>query len=52
MKQAIFTLKVKNLDDLTQEVTSKDLQPEYGAIGPDAIRPVKYFSRICMRIIF
>jgi hypothetical protein len=26
-------------------VTSQDLQPEYGAIGQDAIRPVKFYSR-------
>ena len=28
------------------EVTSCDLEPEYGALGADAIKPVKFFSAI------
>ena len=44
--QAIFTLKMRNLNDEPLDVTSKDLQAEYGQVGQDAILPVKYKSRI------
>jgi DNA-directed RNA polymerase II subunit RPB3 len=44
--KAVFTLKQKNLSDVPLDVTSLDLQPEYGQLGDDAIRPVKFFSPV------
>ena len=37
---------MRNLNDEPLDVTSKDLQAEYGQVGQDAILPVKYKSRI------
>ena len=42
---------MKNTDDRAREVTSMDLEPEHGNIGPNAIRPVKFYSRKHMHIL-